>query len=53
MSKILENLIKEITTETTVSAETVKELFEEEFANTESEESAAHNVKKRIKFMLF
>ena len=53
MSKILENLIKEITTETTVSEKTVKELFEEELTVTNSEEVAAHNVKKRIKFMLF
>jgi hypothetical protein len=52
MSTILENLIKELNEETIVPAKKIKEMFEKEFAATGSEESAAHNVRVRIKYLV-
>lgn len=52
MSTILKDLIKELNEKTTVSTKKIKEMFEEELATTGSEESAAHNVRVRIKYMI-
>ena len=52
MSTILEDLIKELNEETIIPAKKIKEMFEKEYAATGSEESAAHNVRVRIKYLL-
>ena len=48
---ILEKLIKELTTETTLSEKKIKQLFNEELKETNSEEEAAKNVRTRVKFL--
>lgn len=53
MSKILENLIEEITTETTLNAKQVKRMFEEELKTSHGdEEQAAHEVRMRVKYFI-
>ena len=48
---ILEKLIKELTAETTLSEKKIKQLFNEELKETNSEEEAAKNVRTRVKFL--
>lgn len=52
MSTILKDLIKELNETTIVPAKKIKEMFEKELAATGSEESAAHNVRVRVKYLI-
>lgn len=49
---VLERLIKELTTTTTLDEKTIKKLYNQEFEKCKDEEEAARKVHKRVEYFI-
>ena len=49
---VLERLIKELTTTTTLGKKTIKKLYSQEFKECKNEEEAARKVHQRVEYLI-